>query len=461
MIRTLCLFVIILAASIPSSPGSAAPTPPPAAVPAETKLDPGVVEQLLRQLGHSDFRQRAAALQRLELYGPEILPLVNEHLRTTEDAEVRRNLVALAAALKQIVAVQPTRINISMKQKTVREVVTEFGKQSGYKMELYPNGGADDERERRVIDIELKNVPFWQALDSICQLGGLTYFEGWYGYENFTVRLHHGESEVNFLHVDGPFRVRVQGFNYYRHIHFPVGQRNQNPNQGGVQRNESLQVNFGIAVEPKLPMLGAGQPVFTHAEDERGQSLLPPQAQMQPNMNYSYSSYRMYMQHVSGTLQPAGNVKKIKLLKGMIPVRLISSQTPRITVENVTAVKNQSFKDGNTTVVVEEAKVNGNNLVLKVSVSEPAQKDIPDYAWSNAVTQRLEIMDEKGVRIRNNGILDWQNNGGTAKGSIQYWIENPVQGGLFGDKVKYKLVYSDWTTVNVGVPFEFRDLPLP
>jgi hypothetical protein len=239
---------------------------------------------------------------------------------------------------------------------------------------------------------------------------------------------------------------------------------------GGIARNDNLNVTLNICVEPKVILLGAGQPVFTDAIDDRGQSLMP---NVNPNNNhqvhYGYSSYRIYNQQVSGQLFPSAAGKHMKTLEGYVPVRLVSSQKPVITIPNVGEVKNKTTKEGNITMTIEEVTRQGNQITIKLKLQENNKQD---NSWINTLGQRLELTDEQGKKLRNSGFNNnWNNNQGpnSAEGTITFWNDDqgrPVFGigAILGGKPKIpnlKLVYNEWETINHSVPFKFKDVPLP
>ncbi len=476
MKRYVCLVgVVLLAASslvrgqivnAPEAPAvkSAAPRP---------GVDAAKVKQLLADLDADEFKVRNAAQKELEKIGPGGLPLLQQALKEAIEPEARRRLEELVSSIERASALGGTRITLSAKDKLVREVVEELSRQSGYKLDLYRPGG-DDDRERRVISLELKDVPFWTALQEVCELGGLIYQEGYYGYDQAGLRLEYGQSYPAITSVNGPFRVSVRNFYFNRNVEFVIGHRNQGEG-GPIRRHDSLSVGFNLTSEPKSPLLGAAQPIITEAIDDQNQPMvIPRNSGMDPNYFNHYGGYRSYMMQVQAQLQPSVSGKKLKTLKGTIPVQVVYAQTPRITVEDLLDVKNKTFKEGKVTLNIAEATKNNNQVTVKLTITDASPGMGNNHAWMNTVQQRLEVYDDQGNKLRNYGANNWEGNGGNVNATLVFGLEDgngrrmlrpavvPANGNNGKkEEPKFKLVYNEWSTMVHQVPFEFKDVPLP
>ncbi len=452
-------------------PALVAPDAPPvkSALP---PVDAAKVKQLIADLDADEFKVRNAAQKELEKIGTGSSALLQQTLKEAVEPETRRRLEELISNIERASALGGTRITLSAKEKLVREVVEELARQSGYKLDLYQPGGNDD-RERRVISLDLKDVPFWTALQEVCELGGLIYQEGYYGNDQTGLRLEYGQSYPAITSVNGPFRISVRNFYFNRNVEFVIGHRNQGEG-GPIRRYDSLSVGFNITSEPKSPLLGAAQPIITEAIDDQNQSMvIPRNSGMDPNHFNQYGGYRAYMMQVQGQLQPSVSGKKLKTLKGTIPVQVVYAQTPRITVEDLLEVKNKTFKEGKVTLNVAEATKNNNQVTVKLTLTDASPGLANNYAWINTVQQRLEIYDDKGNKLRNYGANSLNGNGGTVDATLVFGLEDgngrilrpavaPANGNNGKkEEPKFKLVYNEWSTMVHQVPFEFKDVPLP
>src|SRR5262245_28448568 len=191
-----------------------------------TKAEANEVSKLVKQLADADFTKRDQASASLEKLGTAALPLLRDAVRKSDDTEVRRRLEEIIPRLEQAAALQPTLVSVSFRDLLVRKAVAELSRVGGYKLELSQNGARQtgtDDPEKRLVSLELKNVPFWQALDRLCEVSGLTFQEGWYGHDQETLRLEFGESHASPMYVNGAFRITIRGFDYQRSLYFNQG----------------------------------------------------------------------------------------------------------------------------------------------------------------------------------------------------------------------------------------------
>lgn len=398
------------------------------------------VESLVAQLGDKQFVKRRAAKESLDYLGSSILPHLKTVLEKEKDAEIKRQLQSMIPILEQRVALSPTFLTLTCKDKPLAEVLKEIEKQSKYKIELV-NGKND----KALVSLQWEKMNFWQALQSLCEQQGLMFQEGWYGNDNVTIRLMPGESISGFLHIDGPFRVTATGFYYNRTVNF-----NNRAAQGipaPSPLNESLQVNLTVTVEPRMPLLMVKQPIITEAVSENNENLV---LESQNNRNQYYQhGYRSYMHQIQGQLKPSATARRVKTLKGTIPVTVVAQTKPLITIDKLSDAKGKTFKGGNTVIRIDELTNERGQAGVKMSVTETTAGNGQDYTWMNSIQQRIEVYDEKGNKLQHYG-GSWGMNG-----------NNNINGTFNFSGVPAKLIYFDWITLNYQVPFSFEDLPLP
>ncbi|MFO0815375.1 MAG: hypothetical protein U0796_19340 [Gemmatales bacterium] len=403
-----------------------------------TTLSPAQIQQNIAQLGDKNFARRKQARDTLEQLGPVSLPYLQSALLKEKDPEVRRQLLSLIPSLEHIAALTPTMLTLTCKDKPLGEVLKEIEKQSKYKIELI--GSKND---KATVSLQWDKLNFWHALQLLCEQQGLYFQEGWYGNDNVTIRLMPGESPTTYLHVEGPFRVSATGFYYNRSLQF--NQRNQMP---GSNASESLQINMTVTVEPRMPLLTVKQPIFTEATSESGENLLLP---INPNRNTYYQhGYRTYMHQVNGQLKPSMAARRVKTLKGTIPVTVVAQTKPLISIDKLHEVKGKTFKEGSISIKIDDITNERGQNGIKMSITDnTAGTGGNDYTWMNSIQQRVEVFDSNGNKLQNYG-GSWGMNG-----------NNNVNGTFNYSGVPARLVYYDWVTMNYQIPFSFEDLPLP
>ncbi len=410
------------------------------------------VRKLIDELG-GDFKTRERASKELNKFSAGALPLLQEAAKNTSNPEVKRRLEEIMPAMERAAALGPTRVTLSLKDKSIRDAVQELSKASGYTIQLQ-NDGRPNEGTRKVT-VEFKDTPFWEALDKLCEAGEVRIAENYYGGQMPILMLQSGAA-TSFTSNDGPFRINVRGFYYSKNIDF-TGQSGGRVD-GGVARNESLQVHIGVHTEMKIPITSLGQPQITEAVDDAEESMAvvagnPNDRSYYPG-GYGGGGFQ-FMQQTQTNLLPTRNGKKLKTLKGTVPITVIGAQRPKITIDKLTEVKNQTFKDGAITLTIDSVTKNGpGQFSMQVSISNNTGGQ-PDYNWGYQVVNRMAITDAKGGRYQvyqNN----WNNNGNNCNGTLT--ITNNGQNNL-GDPVK--LVFYEWTMMTHTVPFEFKNVPLP
>ncbi len=425
------------------------------------KVDAAQVAKLVQQLGDARFEVRDQASKELEKLGIGALPLLREAAKTATQPEVRRRIEEVLPQMEQAAALQPRLINVDFKDTPIRKAIEELTRQSGYKFDIGNNGGGgSNDPEKRVVTLRLKDAPFWEALDRLCDVGGLTFSEGWYSPDQESLHLDFGESHVGLTCLYGAFRVSIRGFDYQRSLYFNQGPQFQQQVQGQdspFHRNESLRIDMNICIEPRLPMAAFNNQVtLTEALDDQNQSLLVPLNEMN-RYYYGGGMGRSFMQNLQAQLQPSVAGKRIKSLKGSIPVTVVSAQKPKITVDKILEVKNKTFKEGNSTLVIEEVTKQGpQQIAIKLSITEGATKRGRDYNYGNALQSRFTLYDAKGNKFMSYG-GGWSNNNNSLQGTFHFGPPHNQAG--VGEPAK--LVFFEWSTVSHAVPFEFKDVPLP
>jgi hypothetical protein len=425
------------------------------------KADSAVrIEQLIEQLGSSDFQVREAAQRQLEDIGPGALPALRV-AQSRPDAEVRRRLDELIPRLHTAEILAPKRVTLQPKPRPIRETLAEIAKQTGYKLTLWPDAPANGEREKQVYSFDFQDLTFWEALDKLCEEAGLQ-LEPNHGDD--TLRLRFQDQFVPFVYREGPFRIVAQGFNYNRSIQF--GSLPRTPSPGGEQGSEQLNCNLNIIVEPKMPLLGIGEIKLLAAFDDQNHSLLAGgnrAINASGPRSYRYGGYRSYSQQVHVSLVwGAKTARTVRLLKGSMPVTLLAEQKPLIVVDKILAAQGRKLQQGTAHLDVEEVKEDGNaaggkTYQLKLSLRE-TRKDSPnDYSWVNSLYQRIELHDAKGGKYASRG-MHWLNSTPT---SVQgtFIFGDPGNNAQLGPPTQ--LIYYAWVTLDHEVAFEFRNLPLP
>ena len=263
---------------------------------------------------------------------------------------------------------------------------------------------------------------------------------------------------VPFVDHRGPFRLSALGFYYNKSLSFGALPRQQPA--PAFPRSEQLSFTFSVVAEPKLPLLGLGQPRLSEAVDDQGRSLLPtPQGHIvESQYGFNYYGYRNMVMQTQVQLAGHGGARSVRLLKGTLPVTLLAEQKPEIVVEDILKVKNKKFEGPDVSLHIESVSEGpGGTYQLAVTVNRGGKDNNQyDYTWVNSLQQRLELTDDKGTKFQPHG-ANWSNSTPT---SVQGTFMFGSPGGA-GVGKPAKLTYVGWVTLLHRVEFEFRDLPLP
>lgn len=421
------------------------------------KAEPATIDQLITQLSSRDFRVREAASLALAERDLAALPALLK-ARQQGDPEVRRRLDELIPVLERKAALTPKRITLHMTSRPLKDAFAELTRQTGYKIESWPNGARFNDNDRTVYTFHMNKVTFWEAMDQLCSAGGMILQQNYWGDES--LRVYAQDSYVPFSCNNGPFRVVATGFTYGRNNQF--GQIARNPGayvaNGG---NEYLQLGLTIMVEPKLPILRAGQVRVVTAEDEERHSMVPPQNSQSGEANYRRyyggGGFRSYVHSIQASFSmPSKNARTMKYLQGTIPVTLLSEQKPSLVTDRFLTSKGKKVKIGGTTFhITDVTEQPGKQYQFSISVSEENKGNSNDYTQAQTLQQRLEVQDDKGNKRPM--FASSMSYSGPGNAQIQFTLQ-PAPPGV-GNPAR--IVYYAWETLEHEVEFEFRDLPLP
>lgn len=399
--------------------------------------------QLIDALAAPNFKLREAATQTLETAGEAVLAELRQ-AQPHRDAEARKRLAQLIARIERNYLLAPKRVSLHADNLPADQLFADLSRQTGYAIACSQGAAA-------TVSLHADNVAFWEAVDLVCRQSG----HGLQGYGEsdglmFT-RVGQFSPHVSYA---GQFRVAASGFYLSRSLDLAVRQLNPlNP-----QRNETLTMSIQVCGEPKAALMSLGQPRISLAEDDAGNSLIPPQARVYESAYHDYShGPRNPLRQTQLQLLGPGSAQAIRRIQGMVPVTYLAEKRPELTIDSILQVKDRRFDSPNLTFEINEVReMPGNQVHIHATVRRNVGENQHDYSWTNSLAQRLELVDAQGRKYTSEG-FNWDSGSPTSvTGTFQF---NDGGNAKLGKAAK--LIYYNWITSQHEVTFEFRDLPLP
>jgi hypothetical protein len=420
-----------------------------------------LIGKWIEQLADPDFQKRDEALERIQGEGPSVIPALRKAL-SHPDPEVRRRLRDLVPNLETTLLLAPKRVSLKMTA-PLQDLFKEITRQTGYKVENWSN------LPQQAYSFDFPNVTFWEAIDRISQQTGLVVQRG-YGDERVVLQ------PQNAIHPhvwrDGSFRFVADGMEQKRQIDLflrplpgaqPAAQPNGPPSS---VRAESLNFTFTVFVEPRLPILGAGDVRLSAAFDNERNSLVLPSGQAEDALEMRgvmwrgrftsgrYGNRGASLQTQVALQRVSEKATTIKLLKGSVPVNLLVEQKPVTVTDKLMTAKGVKEKIGSIHIAIEDVKETENKQ-YQIAMNLSNENAGDDYSWSHTLHQRLEVLDAKGNKMPTYG-SSWGGGAGAVRITMTFGAPNAAK-----PEPPAKLIFHSWTTLETTASFEFRDIPLP
>lgn len=428
---------------------------------------------LVARLGASRYAERQAATEALERLGRQALPALRS-ARGERDPEVRSRVAALLTRIEGALLTQPSTVQLEFNDAPLHEVLKSFSDQSGIKLMLQ-NENSEPLRTRRVTIHESEPLPFWKALDRLCDAARLQYNNipnGVPGGREPTFLLFDGQNRPSAPTFDtGPFRVSVLGLHYQRDISFqhrivtrqrvPAGRGVAEPasTPGGftTQTNEQCYAQLQVVGEPRLTLAMSGALKITEAIDDKGQSLLPPDSNnrtVQRSAGY-FGFANSFIQGQALLARPIAPGSTIRVLRGVIPVS-VSTRKPSPLSVPLRESKGKTLQNDDASVVIHDVRQLPNTRQTSIDVTIRPLKDaspVPAnevmYNRPDTHQQQVEVVDSQGRVVPwYPSMIDGES------GRMTITLTSPEQ-------VATELRYYSLARATTDVKFEFNDLPLP
>ena len=212
---------------------------------------------LINQLGSDKYADREKATQELNSIGPVVLPQLRAAAHSGS-SEARQRIQQIIKRLEDRLTAEtllaPRMITLDFMDTPVTAAAEELQKQSGYRFVIQPLA------DRR-ITLKTGEVPFWQAVDKLCQVGSLEDLT------MATITLRDRKPSVFPTCYHGALRLRLVGT-----------PSNKDPFSRQFKHTEDRAstdtAGFMLEVSAESPLRWfsiLGSPKITRAEDDLGQ----------------------------------------------------------------------------------------------------------------------------------------------------------------------------------------------
>src|SRR4051812_42970878 len=314
--------------------------------------------------------ERTAAAEALERMGAEAVPALRE-ARLSPDLELRARAAALRDAIGGRELGLPTLVTLDFRDRPIGEVVAAVAERGKASLALEPAG--DNRWTTRRISLETPEpLPFWEAVDRLCQAGGLRLASpdesGFRVVNRFGIagglqpRTRPGQELV--LVPDegsgaaptvnrGAFRGSLLALHHERNRSFfanPTSPR-------GPSESIRFVARLQVRAEPRLALLWVGQPRQFEAIDDLDRRI-PAENQTAtspPQLRYNYRpGTRPDLLEVA-MKYPERPGKAIERLSGTIPV-VIACRRPDPLVVPLHPAPERTARAGGTTLVIHGVK---------------------------------------------------------------------------------------------------------
>ena len=427
-------------------------------------------------LGSPRFADREAAERALGELGRVAIPALRV-AETSHDPEIRVRASALLQKIEGGLLVEPTLVNLDFDQVSLPTAIQAINAQSGLHLKLLPEL-PQIWADRKLTIHSPHPLPFWKALDAICEAGQLHFVFG--GQADFdqgepSFALYDGfAANAGLFDEHGPFRVQVASLHYQSEVHlagdpqaapglFPNGTLPAvTPRQPNLATRQFF-AQMLVGAEPRLSIAPGGPIKVTEAIDDRGQSLVIPATGelIQHESGYLGVNSSPLVHLRLDMTYPSGGSKRLKKVKGLVPlvVSTRKSDPLEIPLDNST---DKTFRQSGVVITVGEIKLNQPDqpptieLTIKssrITGADPTGDDMDGAIRSVASPQQLEVLDATGKMI------PWFPSSSFFNGEESRLSLTLLDRG--GPAVPTTIRYYSVIRDRTEVPFEFRDLPMP
>jgi serine/threonine protein kinase/WD40 repeat protein len=429
----------------------------------------------IRQLDSGEANIRRRAEQALAAVGPPALAALTE-AAGTGTAAVKKRAAAVSDQIAIQTALAPVRISLKLKDVPIAEAVKALATQAGISLDYRPEKRHLFGTPRKKITLELDGVPFWEALDRLCESAGLVHSRT-YTVNGYALRLVKGPpAPRGRVAYAGPFRLEAKNLNYQRTL--GLG------SMDGVL-SERLTLDVSQMGTRGNAILAMSRSRVLEARDETGQSLRSTSPLSAGFFRSGNMGLPFWEERESLSLQvPSKRGGQLKDLKGVLLVEAMVRRQDLVTVAELPRARGKTFQGANgVRITILDVRRQYGQVSVNLTITGPAK-------WTFDVNrQNFELLDTQGRRHRCFNPFLGSRPRRQLRPDDLAWVGTAVCVG-FPANLPWSLLASadqrtsgEWTgqifflpglnatpagltffsfeRVRTELPFEFHDLPLP
>jgi hypothetical protein len=407
---------------------------------AQKKLEEEV-GRLINRYVRGNLEQKQQVIQELLDKGPDILEVLPP-IDDATSADRKQLLSAVRPKLEKQLAensAKPTLITLKGEM-PLSQAIAALQKQSG--------NAIVDQREEApdaTIKVDVSKIPFWQALDGVLDVAGLT--TNLYADQPGVAIMMRPEGELPLsarrVAYSGPFRIEATNVLARRSLR--------------ASERQLMQLSLEVAWEPRLSPINVRLPLADlKVIDDQG-APIPVGGEGTSESDVTPGTFGKELT-VPLTL-PGRDVKKIASLKGNMEV-MVPGRTATFKFEKLKRgdadLKTPLARQGHSgvQVVLHRIVQNGDvwqvGIVLRFESAEGALASHRGWYFNN----ETYLLDAKGERIEHNGYELYRRTENEAGIAYSYDLEKGPEG--------LTLVYKTPSLImNLPVTFEIKDIELP
>ncbi|MFO0936147.1 MAG: hypothetical protein U0798_06470 [Gemmataceae bacterium] len=408
-------------------------------------VPPEQVREFISGLASDDYQIREKTQRSIYALGEKVLPQLRRASEAVVDAEARRRLATIVQRLEFERLTTARTVTVVEPQITALDAMRKICQRAGYRFRN--DTIVEENRKRYRYNLEIRNRPFWEAMDTICNLSGL----GVQVEDDGGVRVYYQDTFSPNISYSGPFRFVANQIQSNRFMQLSGLPRNTLP----IPNYESLSINFSAYSEPKTTLIGVKGPWVLKLVDENGKNV--PQQPIDPQTSfYSPIGVKSFQQNLALAFnRPAKEATKIKEIRAKASMMILMDVRPDIVIDQLPKSKGKKLMGRSAHIDITEVTESNGSLILGMTIVNPSG-NMNDYQWLNNMMQRFEVEDAKGIKY----LVNVGSSNFSSPQSVSISLSaTPPEGVKCGPPTRFTLV--EWISRTQEVEFTFKDIPLP